>query len=83
MKITIKYEKDEKLEDVEYKATDFFLVVRREQLVQDKKNTKKNYAIPITESVSTNGGNFREVMKEVRQSIIELDKTPNVPPDNT
>ena len=81
MKITIKYSKEEKknapdpksLKDVTINATDFYLVSRYMQDVQDKKDKKVLYKIPKVTSQSTNGGNFREINKEVRQSLTELD----------
>ena len=72
MKIIVKYDKEEKLEDFEIKATDFYLATRQLKVVKDKKS-KKLFEIPEVTSISTNGGNFREIQKEIRQALLELD----------
>jgi hypothetical protein len=71
MIITVKYDKADKLDDFEINATDFYIVARTFNSVIDKK--KQIYQIPEVRSWSTDGGNFREVKKEIRQSLIELD----------
>lgn len=80
MKITVKYTKEEKksspepdkLKDVEIDATDFYLAIRRYKEVVDKES-KVLYKIPIVNSLSTNGGSFREIIKEIRQGLKEID----------
>jgi hypothetical protein len=74
MKIKIEFDKKEHefnkdLKDVEFSASDFFLAVRYLQPVQEKKVL---YHIPKVESMSINGGYFRDVLKEIRQAIHEL-----------
>jgi hypothetical protein len=75
MKITIVYSPEEGLPDREIQATDFFLAFRHLAAVADKES-RVPYSIPVVTTCSTDGGNFREILKELRQALIELERQP-------
>lgn len=68
MKITI--DLDDGKKQVFQNVTDAYLAVRQLEPMQNKKG--KSALLPETRSFSW-GANLRELVKEIRQSIVELD----------
>jgi hypothetical protein len=75
MKITI--EEDDGKGTVHQHVTDFYIAVRKMEPMQD--GNGKMAVLPETRSWSI-GPNLRELVKELRQSLIELERYMASPP---